>query len=233
MSPRARKASDDEVFAAAQRVMSRAGPAQLRLADIAAEAGLTPGALVQRFGSKRGLLLALAAQSADIPRETFAQLRAAHASPLAALRAYADCFARMGESPGALAHHLAYLQIDLTDPEFHRHTRTLALATGDALRELLDAAVDAGELAPTVDTVALARMVQVTLNGSLMTWAFYRVGLAADWVREDLDAVLGPLSGACGPASERRPAPGTGRDGGSSLAPARRAPRGGRGPRPT
>ena len=49
MSPRPRKASDAEVFAAASRVMSRLGPAQVTLADIAAEAGLTAGALVQRF----------------------------------------------------------------------------------------------------------------------------------------------------------------------------------------
>src|SRR5262245_8316850 len=168
MSPRPRKASDAEVFAAAHRVMSRLGPSQLTLAEIAAEAGLTPGALVQRFGSKRGLLLALAEQSADSPRATFAELRAAHGAPLAALRAYADCFAGMADSPGALAHHLAYLQVDLTDPEFYRHTRAMARATDEALRALLDAAVAAGELAPGVDTVALARTVQVTLSGSLM-----------------------------------------------------------------
>ena len=70
MSPRPRKASDAEVFAAAHRVMSRLGPGQLTLGAIAAEAGLTPGALVQRFGSKRGLLLVLAEQSADSPRAT-------------------------------------------------------------------------------------------------------------------------------------------------------------------
>src|SRR5262245_52177127 len=148
MSPRPRKASDAEVFAAAHRAMSRLGPSRLTLGDIAAEAGLTPGALVQRFGSKRGLMLALAEQGAGSPRAMFAELRAAHASPLAALRAYADCFARMGESPGALAHHLAYLQVDLTDPDFHRHTRAMAVATGEAIRELLDVAVAAGELAP-------------------------------------------------------------------------------------
>ena len=59
MSPRPRKASDAEVFAAAGRVMARVGPAQLTLAQIAGEAGLTAGALVQRFGSKRELLVAL------------------------------------------------------------------------------------------------------------------------------------------------------------------------------
>src|SRR5919198_3056525 len=112
MSPRPRKASDNEVFAAVGRTMVRVGPAQLTLAEIAAEAGLTAGALVQRFGSKRGLLLAMSEHVARTTDEFFTELRAAHASPLAALRTYASCFAQMGESAGALAHHLAYLQPD-------------------------------------------------------------------------------------------------------------------------
>jgi AcrR family transcriptional regulator len=56
MSPRRRKAEDTDVFAAMVRVMLRAGPAELTLSAIVAEAGVTAGALVQRFGSKRDLL---------------------------------------------------------------------------------------------------------------------------------------------------------------------------------
>jgi AcrR family transcriptional regulator len=192
MSPRRPKVSDEAIFAAAGRVMSRVGPAQLMLADIAAEAGLTAGALVQRFGSKRDLLLTVAARAAETTPAMFAELRAAHPSPLAALRAYGDCMAAMGQSPSALAHHLAYLQMDLTDPDFHRHTMTQAHATRAALRELITAAITVGELGPAVDPDALARTVEVTVGGSLMAWAFYREGKAADWVREDLDAVLRP-----------------------------------------
>jgi AcrR family transcriptional regulator len=192
MSPRRPKVSDEEIFAAAGRVMSRVGPAQLMLADIAAEAGLTAGALVQRFGSRRDLLLAVSAHAAETTPSMFDELRAAHASPLAVLRAYADCMAAMGESPGALAHHLAYLQLDLTDPDFHRHTMTQAHATRAALRDLVTAAMNAGELVPSVDPDSLARTIEVTVGGSLMAWAFYREGPAIDWVREDLDAVLRP-----------------------------------------
>jgi len=228
MSPRPRKASDEEIFAAAHRIMERLGPAQWTLADIADEAGLTAGALVQRFGSKRELLVTLTEQVVDATPQMFAQLRAAHSSPLAALRAYADCIAQMGESPGALAHHLAYLQLDLTDPDLHRQVRAQACATRAAIRNLLEEGVAVGELAPTVDTGSLARAVEVTLSGSLMTWAFYQDGPAARWVREDLDEVLRPFSGARDHAGERRPAAGTGRGRvRSATAPARRKRRGG------
>ena len=72
MSPRPQKASDAEIFMAATRVMSRLGPRELTLAHIANEAGLTASALVQRFGSKRGLLLAMSERWANATDELFA-----------------------------------------------------------------------------------------------------------------------------------------------------------------
>lgn len=202
--PRPRKASDDEVFAAAGRVMSRLAPAQWTLADIAAESGLTAGALVHRFGSKRGLLVALTGHVAHTTPANFARLRSAHVSPLAALGAYADCIAAMGESPGGLAHHLGYLQLDLTDPDLHRNVRAQAQASRAAIRALLDDAVAAGELVAGVDTGALARAVEVTLSGSLMTWAFYQEGSARAWLRADLNAIIGWVAAAPVPPAARR-----------------------------
>lgn len=192
MSPRPRKASDEEVFAATHRVMQQVGPAQLTLGRIAAEAGVTAGALVQRFGSRRGLMLALMAEFAGSAPAAFAQVRAAHPSPLAALRAYGECHARMGESPQALAHHLSYLQIDLTDPDFHRHMHVNALDTRREVRRLVADAVAAGELKPGTDVDVLARAVQAALTGSLFVWAMLREGTAAESVRADVDAVLAP-----------------------------------------
>ncbi|HEU4453385.1 MAG TPA: helix-turn-helix domain-containing protein [Longimicrobium sp.] len=196
MSPRPRKASDEEIFAAAHRIITRLGPAQWTLADIAAEAGLTAGALVQRFGSKRGLMVTLTEQVAAATPEMFAKMRASHESPMAALRAYAGWFAKMGESPGGLAHHLAYLQLDLTDPDLHRAVREQARATRAAVRAMIADAVAAGELPRAVDPDALARAVEVTVSGSLMAWAFHQEGRAADWVLHDLDAVVAAFAGA-------------------------------------
>lgn len=190
--PRPRKASDAEVMAATHRVMRQVGPAQVTLARIAEEAGVTAGALVQRFGGKRGIMLAMMAEFAGSAPAFFAKLRAAHPSPLGALRAYADRQARMADSPAALAHHLAYLQIDLTDPDFHAHMRTHGRDTRDELRRLLADAVAAGELSASTDVERLTRAVQSVLTGALFVWATLREGTSAAWVHADLDAVLAP-----------------------------------------
>lgn len=192
MTPRPRKASDEEVFAAASRVMQRQGPNQITLGEIAAEAGVTAGALVQRFGSKRELLLALTARFAEGAGELWSQLRASVDSPVRALYAYADCMAEMGSSPGALAHHLSYLQIDLTDDDFHGHARAQAEATQAVLERWVREAIDEGELSRGTDAGRLARMVATIVGGSIINWAFYREGSLRDWLREDMDALLAP-----------------------------------------
>lgn len=194
MSPRPRKVTDQQLFAAAHAVMRRVGPRELTLAAIAKEAGVTAAVLVQRFGSKRSLLLALFEEAANGASEFMAALAKQHASPLAALLAYADCMAGMAASPAALARNLGYLQIDLTDPNFRRHLVKQARATRAALRRLVHAAVQAGELARNVQPAQLARTIEATLNGSMLTWAFYQQGTAAQWIRADLNAVLVPYS---------------------------------------
>jgi AcrR family transcriptional regulator len=172
--------------------MQRLAPAQLTLAAIAAEAGLTAGALVQRFGSKRALMLKLMDEYSASTPEMFAQLRAAHASPLAAIRGYASWMAKMGETPAALAHHLSYLQLDFTDPDFHRHARAQAVATQDALARIVQEAIDAGELVSGTDAGEVARLTQSLAGGSLLSWGFFREGTAERWVRRDLDVMLAP-----------------------------------------
>lgn len=194
MSPRPRKVTDQQLFAAAHAVMRKVGTRELTLAAIAKEAGVTAAVLVQRFGSKRSLLLALFEEAANGASEFMAALAKQHASPLAALLAYADCMAGMAASPAALARNLGYLQIDLTDPDFRRHLVKQARATRAALRRLVHAAVQAGELARNVQPAQLARTIEATLNGSMLTWAFYQQGTAAQWIRTDLNAVLVPYS---------------------------------------
>jgi AcrR family transcriptional regulator len=192
MSPRPRKVSDSQLFAATHSVMSRVGPRELTLAVIAKEAGVTAAVLVQRFGSKRALLLALSAKYSDGAGGFIRALTKQHASPLAALRAYADCMAGMAASPAALARSLAYLQIDMTDPDFRRHLVRQARATRAGLRRLIEAALEAGELDRSARPAQLARTIETVLSGSLITWGFYREGNASRWMRADLDAVLAP-----------------------------------------
>lgn len=193
MSARPRKVSDEEVFGAVLRVMNRLAPAQVTLSEIAREAGVTSSALVQRYGSRRGLLLEVIGRAAEGSGEFFARLRESHASPLGALQAYGECLAQMAESPETLAHHLGYLQLDFTDPDFRRHAQDQSRVADEAIRELLEEALAVGELTAGTDLIALSRAVTAVLGGSLLAWGMRQEGSAAEWLRADLNAVLAPV----------------------------------------
>ena len=182
---------DATVLEACVRVMGRGGPADFTLSEVAKEAGLAPATLIQRFGSKRGLLLALAQMAAEGADACFATVRARHRSPLKALLASFEEMARMAETPEALANSLAFLQMDLVDPDFRKWMLVNSRATTAGFRALLDDAVRAGELR-RCDTRGLARLIQAAAHGSMVAWAVYQEGSVAEWLRRDMELLLAP-----------------------------------------
>jgi AcrR family transcriptional regulator len=198
------------ILRAAVLVIGQAGPSGLTLAAVADEVGLVPATLVQRFGSKRGLLLALARQTAaDAETEAAqaARLRLQHGTALAALTALATARMAAMATPENFANHLAFLCLDLADPELHEHALAAHHAHGRAIRALLDEAVAAGELRAGAGTGPLTRSVHAAIAGAGLTWALDRQGSLPDRLAAEITAVLAahrPADGQAGrqPAAE-------------------------------
>jgi AcrR family transcriptional regulator len=191
MSPRPRETSNAEILAALARVMQRRSPVELTLADVAKEAGVVPATIIQRFGTKRELLLAnCKAWTADVSGQ-FAVARARYGSPLKTLIELFVEFSGFAATPESMANFLAYLQIDLSDPEFRAVLLQQFVTTRDETQKLLDEAIAVREL-KACDTAALARLVQQVNGGAMLDWAVYRKGPLAAWIRRALEALLAP-----------------------------------------
>src|SRR5262249_1059646 len=167
MSPRRRKAEDVDVFAALVRVMHRRGPAELTLRAIAAEAGITAAALVQRFGSKRAVVLAHARCAAATGDVGVAVPHSRTSSPLRALRSVTAVHAQLAGSPRAALRNLAYLHNDLADPVLRRHLLRMSRAARVHYEKLLGEAVAARGVRAGTHRQALARLIDATPNGSV------------------------------------------------------------------
>ena len=192
MAGRPRTVSDEDLINATIKVMSRLGPVKMTLAAVAKEAGVTAATLVQRFGSKRGLMLKIAGDAAEFGDACFDMVRAAHPdSPLAALIAAATGMTQHAATPEELANSLAFLQIDISDPDFYVHTLAMAKRTVAGYRALLKEAIAARELKPH-DTLRMARAINAISGGSLISWAVFREGTAEKWVKRDLETLLAP-----------------------------------------
>lgn len=206
--PRPRTVDDARILAAAAEAIGEHGPAHFTLAAVAEKVGLSPSTLLQRFGSKRGLLLELAATGPEWADTKFRAASARHTSPLKALVATLKAMTASVATPEAMANNLAFLQIDLRDPDFH----ALALAHAQAFRRgilaILNEAKHARELRPDTDTRRLTEAVEAVYNGALITWAIHRNGRVENHLAKQLETVLGPVRrprSAAGGASRTAP----------------------------
>lgn len=182
---------DEMVLSAAARVIGRRGPADFTLREVAASVGLSASTIVQRFGTKRALLVALARQGSEDVDVWFAEARERNPRPLdalvAALAEGADGLTRHG-SP---AHHLAFLQLDLADPDLRRYTRAFFAGVRANVEALLEEAIEAGAL-EEVDTAHLARTIEALYHGTLIVWTLEPSDTPGAVLRRSLGLVLGP-----------------------------------------
>jgi AcrR family transcriptional regulator len=188
--PRPRSMSDDAILDAVLGLAHRIGPARLTFAAVAAEVGLSAATLVQRFGTKRDLLLAADKRGVDL--WVGALDRSTAASPLARV---VDGFVHAVEgvtTPERMANSVAMLQLDLADPDFHAETLRGARAVRARVERDLSAGLDAGELRAGTDVATLATLVETTYHGAMIGWAIHRERPLAEWMRAQVEAVLAP-----------------------------------------
>jgi AcrR family transcriptional regulator len=189
---RPRLISDDTILDATRQVLAELGPAKLTLAAVSAQVGLAPPTLMQRFGNKRGLLLASAARSPLMVLRAAEEADARNTSPLATLRDFALSSVAHIKHREELGNGLGFVQLDVADPEFRKHALAHSAAILDSCARLLQAAQEAGELKPDADVPALARLTLVCFNGALQVWAVNDGGSLADFLRDQLDLLLSP-----------------------------------------
>lgn len=197
---RPRGVSDAVILHAAAEVIGRTGPSGLTLAAVAGEVGLVPGTVLQRFGSKHGLLVAMARQSAVDAQALRERVREEHGSPLAAIMAFAAEWMAPMASPERFANHLAFLCMDLADPQLREHALAVHKAQGRAIETLLAEAVSKGELRAGTDTAALAGSVQAIIAGAGLTWALDRQGALPQRLQREISSLLA-LHGPSGDSS--------------------------------
>lgn len=189
---RPRTVDDEAILDATRAVLTQHGPSGLTLAAVGRQVGLSAAALVQRFGSKRGLLLASAARSPEMVRRAYAESEARAGSPLAALYDVSTSAVAHITRREEIGNGLGFVQLDVADPDFRVHALAYSKAIEDGTARFLAAAVEVGELGPDTDVPRLARTVLVGFQGALVVWAIHGGGTLSDFVREQLDQLLGP-----------------------------------------
>ncbi len=169
---RPRTITDERILNAVAAVIDRRGP-EFTVADVAAEAGVSVGAVAKRFGSKSGLLQALTKAGTE---EVVRRMR-----EVGTVReALFTWFDRLAD-PVVAANNLAQLGVDLIDPDL-RGLLARHYAVMEAELEIMCAAEG---LPPNA-----ARVLAAQVNGIAMDWSVRPRGELLTRMAEDIDLVL-------------------------------------------
>lgn len=182
--------TDEELLAAAERVLMTEGPVRFTLAKAAQQAGVSAATLVKRFGSKEALFLRLSKRWVASLDGDLSLSAARHAFPLARLRAVALHNYHDLDNPDTASNQLAALAVDLQHDEMRE---LLHVGWGHVrahLRRHADDAVAAGALVGCPPSDQLARIVLSVMEGGCLAWSVHPEGSLIDCLAGDLDAVL-------------------------------------------
>lgn len=180
--PRQRTVPDATLADAALVVVREGGPAALTFGALATRVDLAASTLVQRFGTKRGLLRAALLRAWD-------HLDAATAT--AATRTTRDAAGVVEllvelsghyEPDDDFADQLLVLREDLRDPVLRDRGRVWIAALVDTIEDRLDAAPGGG--------AGLGPVVVANWQGALTLWGFQRDRALPDAVRASLESLL-------------------------------------------
>jgi len=189
--PRNKIISDEAILSDVLRLVQRIGPDRFTLAAAGAEVGLSASTLVQRFGSKRALLLA--ADRLGVERWVGGIDEVPAGGPaLDRLIAGLVHSVDSETTPQEMANSISLLQVALADSEFHESTRAGAIRLRAKIVERLREAAVNRELRPGTDIATLAELIEVVYHGAMISWAIHRDGALVVSLEERFTQVLQP-----------------------------------------
>lgn len=188
----------DEILRAAVRELERRGFAHTRVADIAAELGVSTALVFYHFDTKEALFAAAFADAAERDVRRLEEAVAAKGPATAKLKAILRLYAPVGSTSGWPLWIDAWAAA-LREPALRRVSRRLDVRWKDAVAGVISAGVDNGELTCPDPHAAAWRItamldglaVQVTVHRGVVT----RTELST-WVAELTERELGLPAGA-------------------------------------
>ncbi|HEY3681977.1 MAG TPA: hypothetical protein VGL93_03010 [Streptosporangiaceae bacterium] len=188
---RPRRVEDEAVFAAMASVLLRTGWARMTVQAVAAEVGVTPAALRQRFGARKDMFTAFYAWHTELLKEAAAEPPADDGPVVEVLAAQARASVAGIESPEQMRNAMSpFTEVELT-PGLLRMAGERFAAAADQTAALLDAAQRRGEIAGA-DPADLALRLRDCLMGASLAWSMTGGRPIGDVMAETVERMLAP-----------------------------------------
>ncbi|MGB3328315.1 MAG: TetR/AcrR family transcriptional regulator [Thermomicrobiales bacterium] len=189
---RPRTVSDRDLIDAFLRVHLDGDPARWTLADVARDAGVVPATIVQRFGSKRGLMeRALQQGLADLEIGVAAAVERAPDDWRAGLDGVIAVLVPQDLSPRQMANSIAQLYVELSDPGLRPWVERHMTVAAAAFETVLAWGGRGGDLRDAPG-IALGEVATTAWSGAVVRFAITGSGSSRAWVTRAVEEVLAP-----------------------------------------
>jgi AcrR family transcriptional regulator len=179
--PRKRTLPDTDVLDAALGIVRSSGPDALTFAALASRVGLAGSTIVQRFGTRTGLLRSALLRAWDLlEEETDAAARSAAHGPRGVIQMLVQLSGQYDARD--FADQLLVLREDVRDPVLRARGEAWIATLIRAVEDRLRAASGAPE--------GLGRLIVAQWQGTLTVWSFKPEGLVSDAVQAALERLF-------------------------------------------
>lgn len=188
--PPKKSINDDQVLEKALFVISEKGPDTFTLAEVGKAVGLAPATLMQRFGSKRMLLIRAAKH---VPMKLSSDLKILKAKGLSWDK---ELLVLLGSTPEGLitrqeiANSLGLLKLDMIDPELHAVARDLMSRLRQRIQELLEQGKKEGSLKSQASVEQIAWELDALRHGLVIQWTLSGEGSLQEWLEKGIQNYL-------------------------------------------
>lgn len=187
---RPRKTGDDTLLDHAEATLRERGVAGLTLQAVAGRAGVSAAGLVKRFGSKRGMLVAIDRRWLDRLADVLDAVVADRAGPVERVRGLALVWFAGMDDRTIVVNVLSALANDLLDDELRGLLgQGWGLLAGRIEQEIA-AAHAAGELLRSPPPTQAAALLLALAEGIRLTWAVNPAGGLMSRAEYDIDHLL-------------------------------------------
>lgn len=188
---RPKKLSDSEVLLRAFDVISREGFDSFTFAQVAKKTGLSPAALVKRFGTKKNLAYLARNQKWDKNLEKMNAGLAREWNGLEGIFEFVGLIAGSVDSK-RLGEHARWLGTEAEDQKARKKVAAYFETTRVIFRRLIEEAIDNRQITPVADPGALAITLEALVQGSIFQFAFLGRHNIHAHLRDRLQCLLRP-----------------------------------------
>jgi AcrR family transcriptional regulator len=159
-----------EIIWTARKLISAKGMESLTMQAIAAEVGLTEGAIYRHFASKQEILLLLVEEIEETLLETLRKVQAEEGAPLERLERILKAHFSLVERRGGISFIVIAEILRSQDKKLRRRVSAFLDAYLHVIKDVLQQGVESGEVRKDVDLDAAATIFLGLIQSSVTLW---------------------------------------------------------------